>query len=111
MNAFIDFNKAVDVGSENASIHNSVAWLFATCPDADYRNGDKAVELAKKSCELTDWKQASYLDTLAAAYAEKGEFEEAVKWQRTAINKGLKSDGAKGRLSLYHQGKPYRAER
>ena len=48
-------------------------------------NGKQAVEYANKACDLTGWKNANYLSTLAAAYAEVGNFDEATKWQTKCI--------------------------
>jgi hypothetical protein len=79
-----------------------------------YRDGRKAVELAKKACELTEWKDAAVLATLAAAYAEAGQFDEAVKWQKKALEDKdfAASDGEKERtrLKLFEARKPYREE-
>ncbi len=94
---------------------NDLAWLQATSPMADLRNGAKAIEYATKVCELTDWKNADYVDTLAAAYAEAGDFKSAVKWQKEAINLWTEKKLPPGwqakfeeRLKLYQSGKPYR---
>ena len=64
-----------------------------------------------KACQLSDWKNAAYIDTLAAACAELGDFESALKWQTEAI--GLSSNAkdrerAEARLKLYQNKKPYR---
>jgi len=83
--AIADFEKAVRLDPRNAAAHNNLAWLRATCPDEKYRDGNAAVEAAKQACELSDWKNPDWLDSLAAAYAEAGEFEEAVKTQTSAI--------------------------
>ena len=72
----------------------------------------KAVELARKACELSEWKDAINLDTLAAAYAAVGRYEDAVKWQKKALEDATfpKSEvaEAKKRLELYENDKPYR---
>jgi tetratricopeptide (TPR) repeat protein len=96
---------------------NGLAWFWATCPNAEVRDGEKAVEYATKACELTTWENGGYVDTLAAAYAEVGDFTEAVKWQKNAIE--LFSDevsedirnGLESRLRLYEAGKSYQEER
>ena len=74
-------------------------------------DGPRAVDLARISCELTNWKEPRYLDTLAAANAECGEFRKAVDWEKKAIE--LSDDQKKinkfrERLALYEQGRPYR---
>jgi len=94
---------------------NNLAWLKATCPSPQVRNGIEALAYATKACELTDWKDANHLDTLAAAYAEAGDFDSAVKWQREAIDL-LPEDtpaksraGFESRLKRYQAGKPLAA--
>ncbi len=62
------------------------ADLLATCADSKWRDGDRAVGYAWEACELTDWKDPFTLDTLAAAYAEQGNFREAVKWEKKALD-------------------------
>ena len=93
---------------------NQLACMQAGCPAAEFRNGAEAVKNATRACELTQWKEAMYVDTLAAAYAEVGDFESAVKWQKEAINLLTKKEPAEWpgqfdeRLKLYESGKPYR---
>ena len=65
---------------------NSRAWLRATCPDASIRNGQMAIADAKKACELSKWKWAWQIDSVAAAYAEAGDFDSAVRYEQQAIS-------------------------
>jgi tetratricopeptide (TPR) repeat protein len=91
---------------------NSIAWLRSTSPRKSLRDGKEAVQEATQACEMTGWKNWAYLDTLAAAYAETGDFENAVKFQTQAIEMSAASDGRRAgmlkRLELYHKQKPYR---
>ena len=109
--AIADYTEIIRLDPKFASAYNSRAWLWATCPDAKYRDGKKAVESATKACELSDWKKAYHIGTLAAAYAEAGDFDAAVKWQTKANGLYTKTeDKTKGqeRLKLYQQKKLYR---
>jgi tetratricopeptide (TPR) repeat protein len=72
---------------EQTMVLNNRAWLRATCPDASIRNGQLAIADSKKACELDNWILASHIDTLAAAYAEAGDFDSAVRYQQEAIAK------------------------
>jgi tetratricopeptide (TPR) repeat protein len=90
---------------------NSLAWLRATCPESEIRNGKEAVELALKACELSQWKDWGIIDTLAAAYAEQGDFGRAIKYQKHVLEIGKSSndyDKIKEHLALYENHKPYR---
>jgi tetratricopeptide (TPR) repeat protein len=93
---------------------NSLAWLRATSPRAAVRDGRRAVELATKACERGQWSNPSYIDTLAAAYAEAGDFESAIKFEQMA-RAHLPSDwdskeGYEKRLRLFQAGHPYRED-
>lgn len=92
---------------------NDYAWTLATNPKDSVRNGRKAIEYAKKACHETDYKHAPTVDTLAAAYAEAGDWEEAVRWQKEALDLAEKShpddvQGMKERLALFQEKKPFR---
>lgn len=108
--AIADFEKAVRLDPTNAAAHNNLAWLRATCPDEKYRDAKAAVEAATKACELSDWKHPDWLDSLAAAYAEAGQFDEAVKTQTLAIDQAPEAQKAdmQARLELYRENKPFR---
>ena len=77
-NAQFHFRAAVLTRPNYAPALNSLAWQLATQPDAQWRNGREAVELATRACELSANKNALFIATLAAAYAEAGLFDEAV---------------------------------
>jgi serine/threonine-protein kinase len=93
---------------------NKVAWFKATCPDSSFRNGKEALQESTKGCELTKWRDAHLVDTLAAAYAEAGDFSQAIKHQMRALN--LKPvppevlQGMQRRLRLYQAHQPFRDE-
>jgi tetratricopeptide (TPR) repeat protein len=107
-----DYNKAREINPKQAFAYNGLAWLMATYPEGRYRNGKRAVELAEKAVALKD--DANFLDTLAAAYAEAGRFQEAIKTQERAMTKLKQEGGAKSlpkyeeHLSSYKAGKPWR---
>jgi len=111
--AIIDYEAAVRVDPRYAPAFDGLAWLRATCMVAEFRDGVKAVEQATKASELTNWKKANYVGTLAAAYAETGDFDSAVKRQKEAIDlltgeeEELRGDFEE-RLRLYQSGKPCR---
>jgi tetratricopeptide (TPR) repeat protein len=113
--AVADFEENVQLAPQSANGHNGLAWILAVCPDQKVRNGKKAVEHALEACELTQWRDANYLDTLAAAYAESGSFEEAVRWQEKCLELNVQYPAdavkdARDRLDLYKQKMPYRKE-
>lgn len=107
-----DHMEALKRDPRSAATFNQLGWVWATCPDPDVRNGGRAKECAARACELTEWSEAGFLDTLAAACAECGEFEDAVKWQDKAIDLAPedKADGYRTLRELYSQRKPYRIE-
>jgi tetratricopeptide (TPR) repeat protein len=109
-----DFAAALALNPKFPIAMNNMAWLLATCPDASVRDGKKAVEYAQQACDLTQGKDAGCVDTLAGAYAEAGDFDNAVKYEQqyiTAIGEGAKDEApAKARLALYQAHKAYHEE-
>lgn len=110
--ALADYNRVTELAPDMAEAHNGMAWILATCSDDKLRDGRKAVTAATKACELSKWKVAGYLDTLAAAYAESGDFESAIKWQTQALSaNGLPQEQieeAHQRLKMYENKQPFR---
>ncbi len=109
--ALSDLKKANKISPNNPNMQNNLAWFYATCPDEKFRDGEKAIKLSKKACKSTIWEMSFIIDTLAAAYAETGDFNNAVKYQQMAVDKEPDPETNKGmveRLELYKTGKPYR---
>lgn len=110
--ALADYNRVTELAPEMPNAHNGMAWILATSPYDKLRDGPKAVVAATKACELSKWKVAGYLDTLAAAYAETGDFEAAVKWQKQALSEnGLPQEQlekANRRLQFYENKRAFR---
>ncbi|MDQ6655367.1 MAG: hypothetical protein M3176_19430 [Chloroflexota bacterium] len=86
-----DFADWQRIDPRNPLAYNEAAWQAATCPDGGVRNGRAAVRDATRACELTHWQNASYIDTLAAAYAESGNFARAVELQQRAVSVGART--------------------
>ena len=110
--AIADYSAALRLDPNDAIACNSLAWLWAVCPKDQLRDGPRAVEYARKACELSHWMEANYLGTLGAASAEAGQFDEALKWERMAMKDFgyvlANGEEARQRLRLYAQKKPYR---
>jgi tetratricopeptide (TPR) repeat protein len=111
--AVINYKKAIEIEPEYIEAYNDFGWLLATCPHDKYRNGEKAVEFAKKAEKLLP-NNPAINDTIAAAYAESGDFDSAVYFIKNAIallkeekNKDSLKEFEK-RLDFYLQNKPWR---
>jgi len=111
--AISDLKKALEINPRYADTYNNLAWVLATAKVSAFHDGKKALELALKACELSDWKNPGYLDTLAAAYARAGDFENAVKWQERVIESPEVAKQAdlqaelQERLKFYKEHKPW----
>jgi tetratricopeptide (TPR) repeat protein len=108
--AIADYEKAIKLQPKDQGILNNLAWVLATSPDAKLRNGRRAIELATRACELTKYKAAYILSTLAAACAETGDFATARKWSAKAVEIGDKDhqESLKKELASYQANKPWR---
>ena len=111
--AIANYKKALEVDPNFDRAHNNLGWIMATNPGAQYRNAQAAIRHATKACELTSYDDAGYLDTLAAAYAEAGQFDEAVKWAKKALDKVSpeQKEAIGERLQLYEMKSPFRHTR
>jgi tetratricopeptide (TPR) repeat protein len=108
--AVADYEKALQLVPENSGVLNNLAWVLATSPEAKLRNGKRALELAAKACEVTNYKQAHILSTLAAAYAEMGDFANARKWSAKSVEMGDDTlrDQLRKELASYEKEEPWR---
>lgn len=88
---------------------NNLAWVLATCPDDNLRDGFKAVAMARQAIGKDKSPKPGLLDTLAAAYAETGDFEKAVRIQKLVVRKSKDKQEVEKRLELYKSQKPFRS--
>lgn len=107
-----DFEAAEKLAPELDETLNGFAWFLSTCPDAAFRDGKLAIEKATAACKASDYKDWYQLDTLAAAYAETGEFGEAIKWAKKALEvaPSEKKDICKEQLTRFEAKKPFRSQ-
>ncbi|MCA9266014.1 MAG: tetratricopeptide repeat protein, partial [Planctomycetales bacterium] len=108
--AIKNYELAMKVEATDQGVLNNLAWVLATSPVDDLRDGKRAIELATKACEVTEYKQAHIISTLAAAYAEAGDFEAAKRWSQKAVEmgEGPVKQHLMDELSHYEEGKPFR---
>ena len=108
------YQKALELAPSSIPTLTNLAWLLATSPDASLRNGPKAVELAKQADRLVRGTNTLVLRTLAAAYAENGEFADAIRTARSAMQLArMHGENAvmtdlDQQIALYQLGMPYR---
>ena len=105
-----DYERCLELKGDDAVALNNLAWLLATCHKDEIRDGLRAVKLARRACEMAEWKPPEFLGTLAAAYAESGQFDKAVEYQNKAISLVHEKDAEEYRqhLNLYRSKKPCR---
>lgn len=105
------FLLAAKLQPKDAAILNLVAWHFATCPDESEQDGELAIKLAKRACDLTNFNDYNLIDTLAAAYARTGDFSQAARYQRQAIQVMSRdyyvTYDFEARLTLYRRDRAY----
>ncbi len=108
--AATDYREAIRLDPKLGRAYLSAAWLMATCPDQRFRNPQLAVESAKKAIELNGDKDYRYLDTLAAAHANAGDFDTAKSVASKAVSIAPPKEMAnvRQRLELYQSGRAYR---
>jgi superkiller protein 3 len=76
--AIAHYETALELDPNDPHSRNNIAWVLATSSNASIRNGTKAVDFAQQAVVLSGGREAQFLRTLAAAYAETGRFSEAI---------------------------------
>ncbi len=111
--ALAAYDDLARVHPDYVEAHSEAAWIRATCPESQYRDGKLAVASATYACELTSWRDANTLGILAAAHAEAGNFAEAVKIQQKVLAMSGQAGATKDRrdrLVLYLAGRAFRSK-
>jgi tetratricopeptide (TPR) repeat protein len=107
------YHRALKTLPRSPVLLNNLAFLLASSPDASLRNGPEAVQLAEKACQLTHYQMSFLVNTLAAAYAEAGRFDEAIATAQKACAMASGSGELdllkkyQELLALYLQHQPY----
>ena len=125
--AIQEFSDLVRIDPGDPIPHQTLARVLSTAHEEQFRNGKWALDEATRACELTHWIDPDALDTLAAAFAETGDFQSAIRWQNVAIKlvrqgfpsalqkKAISMGGGRGagvgfedRLAFYKNKRPVR---
>ncbi|MBI5758196.1 MAG: tetratricopeptide repeat protein [Planctomycetales bacterium] len=85
VDAMSDFRSVVRLAPNEPAGYRELAWLWSTCPEAEFRHGERALQYAIRACEQTHWQDADSLDALACAHAECGHFDAASEWAEKAL--------------------------
>lgn len=114
--ALARYETATRIRPDLAVAFRHLARVQATCPLPEFRAVPQAGHNAQRACELTAWRDPQSLEVYAAAHANAGDFDAAVKWQQEAIDR-LAPDGdpglmtqAQAKLDLYREQEPYRQQ-
>jgi len=108
------YQKALEISPQSISALTNLAWLLATCSNASFRNGTKAIELAREADQLSGGSNTLVLRALAAAYAESGQFGKAIEIARAAMQLArTQGDNSlagafQQEIALYELALPYR---
>ena len=108
------YRKTVEIAPRMTLAANNLAWILSTHPSAELRDGTEAVKWAEHVCKQTMYRTPAFLDTLACAYAERGNFDEATKVASRAIQMLKKMGQAEQaapierKLELFRSKTPFR---
>jgi len=106
-----DFRQAIVLSPDNHVARNNIAWVLAASPDEEVRDGKEAIRLALIVCEAEEYESSYSIDTLAAAYAETGNFDKAVEMQEKAVALLDPNDDKQRWRELNHHLKLFKAKK
>ncbi len=115
--ALTEWRQGLRADANNLHLLSQMAWILATNADTSVRNGSEAVELAQRAVQVSGEKDPAILDTLAAAYAEAGNFAQAAETAQraadlaTQLNTQPLADEIRARIALYEAGTPFHEAR
>ena len=101
--ALSDYKSALNLKPNDASIHNNLAWLYATAKDEKFQDKSKALEHAKKAADLTKQRNAEILDTLARVFYVNGKVKQAIETEKKAIELNPDNEEFKKNLEMYEK--------
>ena len=114
--AIENYKQILTIEPDSAKAMNYLAWFLAAFGEEEYHNPQQAIKLAEHACELINYENASFLDTLSVAYAAVGRFDEAIKIAEKAVNLARSENDLKlvneiqKHLESYKAGQPYREQ-
>ena len=110
--AVADYDRALQIDPKESGVLNNLAWVLATSPKDDVRDGARAIAFATRACEVTQYKAPHILSTLAAGYAESGDFDTAIEWSTKAVEmgQGEMKEQLREELESYQIKKPWREQ-
>ena len=110
--AIAEYHETLRLAPNALEAINNLAWILGTDPEARYRNGEQAVSLATRGCELTQYQNPTLVATLAAAYAETKRFQEAMSFAQQALALAGNQPALSQRIGLmlknFQDAQPYR---
>ena len=108
--AAADYRQAIELDNELGRAYQGAAWIMATCPQERFRNKDRALQAARRAIELDGDDDFRYLDTIAAAHAANGNYEDAQDLVNQAIDIAPEDEHVdlEKRRALYDSQKPFR---
>jgi tetratricopeptide (TPR) repeat protein len=115
--ALAHWRKVLAAEPNDLRVLNQAAWVLATNAEASFRNGAEAVELAERAVRVSSGRQPRIIATLAASYAEAGQFPKAIETARQALdlatqqNNRQLAEGLNAMIALYQANTPFREKR